>query len=61
MGRHEAEHLRRFLDARARGDAAAMRRGWEELVIDLFDRVDGLCTRRTAGGSTSASTRTPSR
>ena len=41
-GRHEAEHLRRFLDARARGDAAAMRRGWEELVIDLFDRVDGL-------------------
>lgn len=42
MGRHEAEHLRRFLDARARGDAAAMRRWWEEVVIDLYDRVDGL-------------------
>ena len=42
VGRHEAEHLRRFLDARARGDAAAMRRWWEELVIDLYDRVDGL-------------------
>ena len=40
MGRHEAEHLRRFLDARGRGDAAAMRRWWEELVIDLYDRVD---------------------
>jgi DNA-directed RNA polymerase specialized sigma24 family protein len=42
VGRHEAEHLRRFLDARARGDAAAMRQWWEELVIDLYDRVDGL-------------------
>lgn len=42
MGRHEAEHLRRFLDARGRRDAAAMRRWWEELVIDLYDRVDGL-------------------
>ena len=45
VGRHEAEHLRRFLDARGRGDAAAMRRWWEELVIDLYDRVDGLVAR----------------
>ncbi len=40
--RHDAEHLRRFLAARRAGDAAAMRRWWEALVIDVFDRVDGL-------------------
>jgi DNA-directed RNA polymerase specialized sigma24 family protein len=38
----EDEHLRRFLRARARGDAAGMRRWWEELVIDFADRMDGL-------------------
>ena len=37
-----AEHLRRFLLARERGDAAGMRRWWEELVIDFYDRIDGL-------------------
>jgi RNA polymerase sigma factor (sigma-70 family) len=42
VGRHEGEHLRRFLAARADGDAAAMRRWWEELVIDFNDRMDGL-------------------
>jgi RNA polymerase sigma factor (sigma-70 family) len=42
VGRHEGEHLRRFLAARAEGDAAAMRRWWEELVIDFNDRMDGL-------------------
>ena len=36
------EHLRRFLTARAAGDAAAMRRWWEALVIDFHDRMDGL-------------------
>jgi hypothetical protein len=41
-GRHEGEHLRRFLAARGKGDAAAMRRWWEELVIDFKDRMDGL-------------------
>jgi hypothetical protein len=40
--RHEDEHLRRFLAARDAGDAVAMRRWWEELVIDFHDRMDGL-------------------
>jgi hypothetical protein len=34
--------LRRFLAARERGDAGEMRRWWEELVIDFYDRMDGL-------------------
>lgn len=42
VGRHEEEHLRRFVAARRRGDATEMRRWWEELVIDLYDRMDGL-------------------
>jgi hypothetical protein len=42
VGRHENEHLRRFLAARDRGDAVEMRRWWEELVIDFKDRMDGL-------------------
>jgi RNA polymerase sigma factor (sigma-70 family) len=42
VGRHAEEHLRRFVAARARGDGAGMRRWWEELVIDFFDRMDGL-------------------
>ena len=42
VGRHEDEHLRRFLAARERGDAAEMRRWWDELVIDFYDRMDGL-------------------
>jgi DNA-directed RNA polymerase specialized sigma24 family protein len=41
-GRHEEEHLRRFVRARDRGDAAAMRLAWEELVVDFHDRMDGL-------------------
>jgi hypothetical protein len=36
------EHLRRFLAARDRGDGAAMREWWEELVIDFYDRMDGF-------------------
>lgn len=39
---HEGEHLRRFVAARDKGDVAAMRRWWEELVIDVADRMDGL-------------------
>ncbi len=39
---HEGEHLRRFVAARAQGDAAAMRRWWEELVIDFADRMDSF-------------------
>lgn len=35
-------HLLRFLLARRAGDAAEMRRWWEELVIDFRDRMDGL-------------------
>jgi RNA polymerase sigma factor (sigma-70 family) len=42
VGRHDDEHLRRFLAARRRGDAAQMRRWWDELVIDFFDRMDGF-------------------
>ena len=42
MGRHDDEHLRRFIAARERGDVAGMRRWWEELVIDFFDRMDGF-------------------
>jgi hypothetical protein len=39
---NEDEHLRRFLRARAREDAAEMRRWWEELVIDFADRIEGM-------------------
>jgi hypothetical protein len=42
VGRHADEHLRRFLAARTRGDAGEMRRWWNELVIDFFDRMDGF-------------------
>ena len=36
------EHLRRFLASRRAGDAIGMRKWWEELVIDFYDRMDGL-------------------
>jgi RNA polymerase sigma factor (sigma-70 family) len=42
VGRHDDEHLRRFIAARKRGDAVEMRRWWDELVIDFFDRMDGF-------------------
>jgi DNA-directed RNA polymerase specialized sigma24 family protein len=42
VGRHDAEHLRRFVHARANQDAAEMRRWWGELVVDFHDRMDGL-------------------
>ena len=42
MANHDEEHLRRFLAARRRGDAQGMRRWWEELVVDFFDRMDGF-------------------
>jgi len=42
VGRHDEEHLRRFVAARRAGDADGMRRWWGEIVIDLFDRVDGI-------------------
>jgi DNA-directed RNA polymerase specialized sigma24 family protein len=42
VSKPDEEHLRRFLKARARGDAAGMRRWWDELVVDVFDRMDGL-------------------
>ena len=42
MGKHAEEHLRRFLAARAADDAVEMRRWWEELVIDFYDRMDGF-------------------
>ena len=42
VGRHDDEHLRRFLLARKAGDAVEMRRWWEELVIDFHDRMNGL-------------------
>jgi hypothetical protein len=42
VGRHDDEHLRRFLAARAQGDATQMRRWWDELVVDFFDRMDNM-------------------
>jgi DNA-directed RNA polymerase specialized sigma24 family protein len=42
VGKHDDEHLRRFLKARAAGDAREMRRWWEELIIDFRDRMDAL-------------------
>jgi hypothetical protein len=42
VGRFDEEHLRRFLAARELGDVAGMRHWWQELVIDMFDRMDGL-------------------
>jgi hypothetical protein len=42
VGKHADEHLRRFLAARDRGDAAAMRKWWDELVVDFYDRIDGF-------------------
>lgn len=42
MRRHGEEHLRRFVAARDKGDAAGMRRWWEELVIDFADRMEAL-------------------
>jgi hypothetical protein len=40
--KHDEEHLRRFLKARASKDADEMRRWWNELVVDFYDRMDGL-------------------
>jgi RNA polymerase sigma factor (sigma-70 family) len=34
--------LRRFLASRERGDATQMRRWWDELVVDFFDRMDNM-------------------
>jgi RNA polymerase sigma factor (sigma-70 family) len=42
VSKHEGEHLRRFVAARAKGDAAEMRRWWEELVIDFNDRMGNI-------------------
>jgi hypothetical protein len=42
VGRHDEEHLRRFVAARRAGDADAMRRWWGEVMVSLFDRIDGL-------------------
>ncbi len=42
VGKHDEEHLRRFLKARAEDDADEMRRWWSELVVDFKDRMDGF-------------------
>lgn len=42
VGQHDDEHLRRFVAARADGDADAMRRWWEEIVISFYDRMDAI-------------------
>jgi hypothetical protein len=49
VGRHADEHLRRFLLARPAGDAAGMRKYWEELVIDFTDRIDGFVAAAHVG------------
>jgi hypothetical protein len=40
--KHDEEHLRRFVAARRRGDVEEMRRWWDALVEDFFDRMDGF-------------------
>jgi hypothetical protein len=40
--KHDEEHLRRFVAARRRGDGDEMRRWWDALVVDFFDRMDGF-------------------
>jgi len=42
VANHDEEHLRRFLAARRRNDAQGMRRWWEALVEDFYDRMDGF-------------------
>jgi hypothetical protein len=42
VGSHAEGHLRRFLTARDRGDAAGMREAWGEIVVDFYDRMDGF-------------------
>jgi RNA polymerase sigma factor (sigma-70 family) len=42
LGKHDDEHLRRFLAARDQADATQMRRWWDELVVDFFDRMDNM-------------------
>ena len=49
VARFDDEHLRRFLAARRAGDAVAMRRAWEELVIVFKDRMDGLVAANHKG------------
>jgi hypothetical protein len=49
VANHDEEHLRRFLAARRRNDAQEMRRWWEELVVDFFDRMDGLVAAEHKG------------
>lgn len=39
---HHEQKLRQFVAARTAGDEAAMRRWWDELVTDNFDRVRGM-------------------
>jgi RNA polymerase sigma factor (sigma-70 family) len=42
VGKHDEEHLRRFVAARDQGDAAQMHRWWDELVLDFFDRINNV-------------------
>jgi hypothetical protein len=59
VGRHDDEHLRRFLAARQDGDAVEMRRCWEELVISVYDRMDNIIAATHRAGSTTTSTTSP--
>jgi RNA polymerase sigma factor (sigma-70 family) len=49
VGKHDEEHLRRFLAARDQGDAAQMRGWWDELVLDFFDRMENVVDATHAG------------
>jgi RNA polymerase sigma factor (sigma-70 family) len=42
VGKHDDEHLRRFVAARDQGDDTQMRRWWGELVVDFFDRMNNM-------------------
>lgn len=49
VGKHDDEHLRRFVAARDQGDAVQMRRWWDELVVDFFDRMENMIDAAHAG------------
>jgi RNA polymerase sigma factor (sigma-70 family) len=49
VGRHDDEKLRRFLAARRAGDEGEMRRWWDALVSDNFDRVCAMVALQSRG------------
>lgn len=50
VAKHDDEHLRRFLSARAAGDTAQTRLWWNRLVEDFYDRIVIRVRVEAAGG-----------